>query len=228
MNILNLTGINEGSGNEPDVHVGTPENPVYLHPLAAPALTGNAARQSTRDRFRYLEKAGKLDDPDLLLPSLGRQERRAQQRGRAAERRKATRRHLERQRAADFQANHLAQMFNLDKGLVLSNSWNPRLRARDSINRAVKTIIDADHKRFDREFNAWARDGKPSGRAPQRPMRHEEARAKLEEIALGARTRVPKEKWYDRGNFLSPGLSVIENRTGVAEIVTTGRTGRAG
>jgi hypothetical protein len=218
MDILNMTSVKSKEHREaPDVSVGTPGNPLYLHPIAAPALTGNAAQQSVRDRFRYLEKAGKLDDPDLLLPSLGRRERRAQQRGRATERRKATRRHLERQRAADFQANHLAQMFNVDKRLV-PGGWRARILASESISRAVKTIIDADHKRFDREFNAWARDRK-RGPAPQRPMRHEEARAKLEEIALGARTVGPKERRYDQGGLLLPGVSVVENRTGVPERV---------
>jgi hypothetical protein len=198
MNILNLTGIREGGdepADKPEIRIGTPAEPLYLSAERGFVKTGSAARTSTRDRLTYLDKKGLLGGPnadkDLLLPTGGRRERRALQRSRATGRRKATRRYLERQRAATFQANHLAQMVNLDKGLVPAENIRTRIRATQSISRAIKTIVDEDRKRFDREFNAWVRAGKP-GKPPKRPLRHEEVRARLEEIALGAKTRVPK------------------------------------
>jgi hypothetical protein len=109
MNILNFTGI-DGHEAAPEPRIGTPEAPIYVHPLV-PVLTGSRAAQSTRDRIAYLDRKGLLTEesldpdlllprPDLLLPRPDRRTRRAAERAKATERRKATRRYIERQRRA--------------------------------------------------------------------------------------------------------------------------------
>src|SRR5688572_28746473 len=117
MNILNFTGI-DGREAAPEPRIGTPEAPLQVPPLPR-VLTGSRAAQSTRDRIAYLDRTGQLPEeslaPDLHLPRPDRRTRRYAERAKVTERRKTTRRYGERQRAANFQANHLAQLFNLDK-----------------------------------------------------------------------------------------------------------------
>lgn len=209
MNILNFTGFRSKdrvTDDDPQVRVGTPEEPVYV-PASRAALsttaaiksgvvhlvkTGQDARRSETDRVTSLHRRGLLDrdtiDPDLLLPNPTRQQRRAHQRGQKSDQLRGVARYKSRAMRQERDANHLAQLFNIAEGLVPASA-PVRFRAQEAINARVLAVVQADRIRYDKEIEARQRDRRLP--APRPVIEHEAVRVELRLLAMKARTTTP-------------------------------------
>lgn len=185
MNILDFTGFRSREADQPDINVGTPDEPIYVPAEQRFVKTGADARRSEQARIlNVLQDKGDVD-PDLLLPAASRQQRRAHERASETERRKGVKRYKDRAIRTESDAAHLAQLFNVADGLVPARPL-VRQRARDAIAHRVAAVVQADRMRYQREETA--RRANRDLPAPKPVVSHDKVRAELQLIAKIART----------------------------------------
>lgn len=126
---------------------------------------------------------------DDFVYTNARATRRARARARSREQRKMQAAYTKRERAKEWEANQLAQLFNLWDSLVPTD-WRMRRRAHEAILARAKAVREQDQARFDKEWDARRknRDLPP----PTPVMSHEQIEQRMREIAKTAPTVGPK------------------------------------
>lgn len=183
MDITKLTGMfrreEQDEAAAPPARIGTPDEPLLLPALPA-VKTGSAAQQSQRDRIAYLDKAGLLTeeklDPDLLLPRPGRAQRRAQERAQRGDTRRMQRNYTRRMLAFEREASDLANLYDIVDRKVPARTI-VRHRAQQRIQARVMAIVEADRKRYEREWEARQADRRLP--APKPVISHDTANNQL-------------------------------------------------